>query len=230
MKKILYFSLIALLVICVSGCGKEENKINSDSKLASAKKIMTENLNNYSYDVVMTTKTGIMDVTTNMNCKDDRKNQISYCSTSTYGVETEDYTDYKNKVNYSKVTVAFGGDSSNGKWTTTKYNGGETNSWINLNDYIFNITEESRDGGTYYTGTIDSKKLAAAMSQIDSDVDTSNIVSDDIDITVFINSSNYIEKMSFTIEIMGIEEEVEINYKRFNTSGDIVIPSEAKGN
>lgn len=61
------------------------------------------------------------------------------------------------------------------------------------------------------------------MSQLDSDVDTSNIVSDHINIRVFINSSNYIENMSFTIEIMGIEEEVEINYKGFNTSGDIVI-------
>lgn len=230
MKKILYFSLIALLVIFVSGCGKEENKINSDSKLAAAKKVMTENLNNYSYEVVMTTKTGIIDVTTNMSCKDDRKNQISYCLTSTYGVKTEDYIDYKNQINYSKVTSTFGGDSSNGKWTTTKYKGSDTNSWINLNDYIFDIAEESRDDGTYYTGTIDSKKLAAAMSQLDSDVDTSNIVSDDINISVFINSSNYIENMSFTIEIMGIEEEVEINYKGFNTSGDIVIPSEAKGN
>ena len=36
--------------------------------------------------------------------------------------------------------------------------------------------------------------------------------------------------MSFTLEIMGIKEEVEINYKEFNTSGDIVIPSDAKDN
>ncbi len=136
MKKILYFALMTLLVVCVSGYDKVENRINSDSKLSAAKKVMTENLNNYSYDVVMTAKTEIMDVTTNMSCRDDRKDQVSYCSTSTYGVETEDYTDYKNKINYSKVTVAFGGDSSNGKWATTKYNGGETNSWINLNDYI----------------------------------------------------------------------------------------------
>lgn len=68
------------------------------------------------------------------------------------------------------------------------------------------------------------------MSQLDSDVDTSNIVSDGINISVFINSSNYIENMSFTIEIMDIEKEVEINYKEFITSDDIVIPSETKGN
>lgn len=228
MKKILYFSLIVLFAICLSGCGKENNVINTDSKLSAAKKVMTENLNNYSYDVKITTKTGIMDVTTNMSCKEDRKNKISYCYTSTYGVETEEYIDYKNNKTYSKITVAFGGDSNNGKWTSSKFNGGETNTWVNLSDYIFDLSEESRDGGTYYTGTIDSKKLAAAMSQVDSDVDTSSVVSDDINISVFVNSSNYIEKMSFTIEIMGIEEVVEINYKGFNQSGDIVIPSEAK--
>ena len=230
MKKLLYSLLGIILLIGVSGCGSKEEKINVDSKLSAAKNNMINNLNNYSYDVVMTTKTGIIDVTTNMNCKDDKKNKISYCSTSTYGVETEEYVDYNNKITYSKVNVAFGGNSSNEKWTTTKYSGGDTNAWINLNDYIFDITEEHKDGGIYYTGIIDSKKLAVAMSQVDSDVDTSNIVSDDIPISVFINSSNYIEKMSFTIKIMGIEEEVEINYKGFNTSGDIVIPSEVKGN
>lgn len=217
-------------MICSSGCSKEEDNVNSDSKLAIAKKNMTENLNNYSYDVVMTAKTGFIDITTTMNCKDDIKNQVSYCSMSTYGVESEEYIDYKNKTSYSKVTSVFGGDSSNGEWITTKYSGKDTNNWINLNDYIFDITEESKDGGTYYSGIIDSKKLADAMSQMDSEVDTSNMVDDDINISVFINSSNYIEKMSFTIEIMGIEEEVEVNYKGFNTSGDVVIPSEVKKN
>lgn len=227
MKKVLYFSLMMMLVFCVSGCGSEKSKINSDSKLVAAKKTMIENLNNYSYDVKMTAKTGYVDVTANMSCTDDRKNQIGHCSMSTYGVETEEYFDYKNMVVYSKMTTAFGGDSSNGKWISAKYNGGNTNTWLNLNDYVFNIAEESKDGGTYYTGTIDSKKLAAAMSEMNSDVGTSNIVSDDINIRVFVNSSNYIEKMTFTIEIMGIEEMVEINYKEFNTSDDIVIPSEA---
>jgi len=227
-KKILYFGLITLFITFVSGCGNENDKVNSESKLSTAKKVMMETLNNYSYDVKITTKTGFMDVTTNMNCKEDRENEIAYCQTSTFGVDTEEYIDYKNKTSYSKVTVAFGGDSSNGQWTSTKYSGSESNNWINLNDYIFNLKEESKDGGIYYTGTIDSKKLGAAMSQADSDIDTSKIVSDDINISVFVNSSNYIEKMSFTMVIMGIEEVVEINYKDFNTSGNIVIPAEAK--
>ena len=47
---------------------------------------------------------------------------------------------------------------------------------------------------------------------------------------MFVNSSNYIEKMSFTMTIMGIEEVVEISYRDFNESGNIVIPVEAKNN
>jgi len=227
MKKILYSIICILALSCLTGCGSEETKINKNSQLASAKEVMVNNLNNYSYDVNITVDTGIIPVSTTMNCKDDRKNQISYCLTSTYGVETEEYVDYKNKISYSKVTTLFGGDSSNGKWTSTKYSGGDTNTWLNLNDYIFNLKEESKNGGTYYTGTIDSKKLGNAISQT-TDTDTSDIVSEDIEISVFVNSSNYIEKMSFTIEIMGIEEVVEINYKNYNNSGDIVIPDEVK--
>ena len=228
MKKLFSIFGVVLIILCISGCTKKSETINTNSKLAAAKKAMTENLNNYSYDVKLITKTGFMDITTNMNCKDDRRNKISYCKTSTYGVNTEEYIDYNNKKTYSKVTVAFGGDSSNGKWTSTKYSGENTNSWINLNDYVFNLKEENKNGGTYYTGTIDSKKLASAVSQIDTDVDTSNVVSDDINISVFVNSSNYIENMSFVMEIMGIEMEVEITYKDFNKTGDIKIPAEAK--
>ncbi len=227
MKKII---ILLLSIVLISGCGKDNDKINSGSDLATAKDVMINDLDNYSYDATITTKTGIMDVVVTMNCKEDRKNQIGYCQTSTYGVDTEEYIDYKNKIAYSKVTTLFGGDSSNGEWTSVTYSGGNTNAWLDLNDYIFDLTKETKDEGTYYTGIIDSKKLATAISQVDSDTDVSNIVSDDIDISVFVNSSNYIEKMSFTIEIMGFEEVIEINYKGFNQSGDIVIPAEAMKN
>lgn len=189
---------------------------------------MMDNLDNFSYTANITIKTGIMDVTTTMNCKEDRKNQIGYCSTSTYGVNTEEYYDYGNNISYTKVTSPYSSDASNGQWTSTSYKSSNTNLWLNLNDYIFNINEEKQSNGTTYTGTISSKKLAEAMAQADSSVDTSSIVTKDIDISIFVNSSNYIEKMNFEIEIMSIAEVVEINYSNFNTSGTISIPSEAK--
>lgn len=228
MKKTLYLICTIMLLICITGCGSTEAKINKDSKLASVKEVMMKDLNNYEYDVEITINTGIMPVTITMNCKDDRTNQNTYCYTSTYGVSTEEYVDYKNKITYSKVTAAYGGDSNNGKWTSSKHSGGNANTWLNLNDYIFNIKEENRDGGTYYTGTIDSKKVGSAISKVSEGVDPSKIVSDDIDITVFVNSSNYIEQMSFKMKIMGIEEVVKINYKNYNNSINVVIPDVAK--
>lgn len=229
MKKIKYLLFLILPILFITGCGNENTTVNTNSKLYEAKNAMINNLNNYSYDVKITTKTGIFDVTTSMNCKEDRVNKIGYCHTSTMGVETEEYIDYGNGVDYTKVTSTIGADPNNGKWTKTKFNGSSnSNSWINLNDYVFNINEESTNGGILYTGTIDSKKLASAMAQTDSSIDLDSIVSDDINISIFVNSNNYIETMNYTMEIMGIKEEVEIYYKGFNTSSSIEIPSEVK--
>lgn len=224
MKKILICSFIFLSL--VTGCGKNE-KTNTDSKIVKAKNEMLSDLSNYSYDVEITAKTNFMDATTTMKCKDDLKNKIGYCTSSTYGVTTEDYYDYNNKTMYSKVSLPFGyGDSD--EWTKSNYGGNGNNTWLDLNDYIFDVKEESKDGGVYYTGVIDSKKLANAMSQADSEVDTSSIVSGDIDIEVFVNSSNYIEYMKFNLVIAGIEEVVEISYYDYNETGSIEIPNNIK--
>jgi len=223
MKKIL-FLLIALFL--VSGCEKAEENDKEETKKGELSELKTamNNLDNYSYEAEITVKTGYLDMTTTMECKEDVKNQTSYCTTSTYGVETEQYIDYAKQMMYSKTTTIYGGSND---WEKTKYNV-SSNSYVDLSDYITDVKEEKKDGGTYYTGTINSKKLANAMSQADSSVNSSSIVSDDIDITVFVNSSNYIEKMSFTIVVAGMEEEVEVTFKNFNTSGTITIPASIK--
>lgn len=228
LKPITYFVCFSIFIVSITGCDKFNNKINYDSPLANAKKVMVESLDNFSYDANITVKTGIMNVTTTMECREDRKNEVGYCKTSTYGVQTEEYIDYKNKIDYSKVYSPYSTDASNGIWTKTKIESSNTNSWLNLSDYVFNITEESKNDGTYYTGTINSKKLAAAISTMNSDIDMDGIVSDDIDITVLVNRFGYIEKITFDMEIMGLDEYVEINYKDYNSSGNITIPNEVK--
>lgn len=224
MKKLKIIVVLVLALICFTGCNKED-AINTNSKVVTAKKQMLNNLDNYSYDVKIITKTGIMDVTSNMNCKVDQTSKITYCITSTMGIETKEYFDYENQVDYRQVTTS---GSSKGKWVKTKIKSDTTNSWLNLSDYIFDLNEETKNDGTYFTGTIDSKKLAAAMAQSDSSIDLGKIVSDDIKIKVFVNSENYIETMDYSIEIAGITEVVEINFKDYNTSGTIEIPSEVK--
>lgn len=49
-----------------------------------------------------------------MNCKDDSVNKIAYCYTSTMGVETEEYLDYENQMDYTKVSTIYGNDGNNG--------------------------------------------------------------------------------------------------------------------
>lgn len=229
LKKLFPLLIVYIIVFTITGCDSSTNKVNSNSQLANAKKLMTENLDNFSYEANITLKTGFIDVTTTMECKEDRINKIGYCSSSTVGVETEEYIDYKNMIAYTKIYSPYNNDASNGTWTKTKVQSPNTNSWLNLNDYIFNITEESKNGGTYYTGTIDSKKLATAIATVNSDIDMNSIANDDIDITVFVNISGYIEQMTFNMEIMGIDEGVEINYSDFNSSGSITIPAEVEG-
>ena len=228
LKNILFSISIFCLVINMSGCGKENNKINSDSELVAVKEKMIDDLNNFSYHADITIKTKYMDVSTIMDCKEDRKNQTGYCTTSNIGVKQEIYNDYKNGIEYSMIYSPYSNDSSNGVWKKSKKEKSTTNSWLNLSDYIFNLTEEEKDGGIYYTGTIDSKKLSQAISEVKSDVNASKSISEDIDITVFVNASGYIEKISFDMEIMGMEEVVEITYSDFNSTESITIPANIK--
>ncbi len=228
MKRIFNIFILMVVLVGVAGCSFTKEKINSDSQLAKAKDLMINDLDNFSYTANIVAKTGIIDVTTSMSCKEDRKNNIGYCSTSTYGVSTEQYYDYGNGKLYSKVYSPYSNDASNGKWTSSSVKNSNTNSWLNLNDYIFDIKEEKQGTSTLYTGVISSEKLANAMAQTDSNIDTSSIVNGDINISILVNPSNYIEKMNFEMEIMGIVEEVEITYGNYNSSGSITIPNEAK--
>lgn len=227
-KKLAFLAIISTMVFTATGCNSDENKVNNNSQLANIKKTMIDNLENFSYDANIIVHTGIIDTTLTMECKEDRKNEIGYCSTSSYGMQTEQYIDYKNNIEYSKVNSPYNTDSTNGIWTKQKLENQNTNSWLNLSDYIFNIKEESRSDGTSYTGTINSKKLASAMNSMDSNIDINNIIGNDINITVLVNRSNYIEQITFDMEIMGIKESVEINYKNYNSTGNIIIPTEVK--
>lgn len=224
-KNTTYIIFVLFISLMIVGCNSKE-KDNSTSKLADAKRLMNQNLDNFSYDVNITVKTDFGDTNTTMSCNEDQKNQIAYCSLNTFGVQTKEYFDYKNKVTYTYVYSPYSASSSNGIWTKNKIDDISTNNWLNISDYIYDLKEESKDEGVYYTGTIDSKKLASAMSSTNSNVNMNNLVSEDIKIVVFVNKLGYIEQMTFDITIMGIQESVEIKYHDYNNSGSLEIPKE----
>ena len=203
--------------------GNNDNKKPEKNDLNSAKVAM-ENLKNYSYDVKMIAKTGYMDIETTMNCKEDRESKITYCSSSTMGVDTESYLDYANGYEYSKVSSMFYSDSD--EWTKVKISQTTSNSWIDMSSYLSNVNEERVNGGVVYKGKIDGSKISDALASTESDY--SGMVSGDINIEMFVNSNNYIESINFTMYVMGMEEVVEVRFKDFNETGTISLPAELR--
>ena len=218
-----YFKILLVLFLClvISGC---EEKINKDSAIYKAKENMVENVDNYNMDINISVITDFGNVDVEMECKEDRKNEITYCKSNTLGVGTEDYTDNKNKYSYTKVYDDYGMTTS--EWSKVKLQDVKTDQWLGLNDYIFNLTEETIDNGTKYKGTIELKKLLGLLEKFDLPIEALEILNKDIDVEVIVDTDNYIDYMKFNFVLMGIEMEVEIDYKDYNSAGDIVIPEE----
>lgn len=218
-----FFKILLILMLCIvlSGCG---DKVNKDSALYKAKENMVDNVDNYNMDINITVVTDFGNVDVDMNCHEDRKNEITYCKSNTLGVGTEDYTDNKNKYSYSKVYDDYG--MTVNEWTKTKLQDVKTDQWLGLNDYIFDLKEETVENGTKYTGIIELKKLLGMLENMDLPIDALKILNKDIEVEVVVDNENYIDTMKFNFNLMGIDMIVEIDYNDYNNAGDIVIPEE----
>lgn len=218
-----YLKILLILMLCIvlSGCG---DKVNKDSALYKAKENMVDNVDNYNMDINITVVTDFGNVDVDMNCHEDRKNEITHCKSNTLGVGTEDYTDNKNKYSYSKVYDDYG--MTVNEWTKTKLQDVKTDQWLGLNDYIFDLKEESAPNGTKYTGIIELKKLLGMLENMDLPIDALKILNKDIEVEVVVDNENYIDTMKFNFNLMGIDMIVEIDYNDYNNAGDIVIPEE----
>jgi len=220
MKKYLTLALCAFVSVgLITGCGsKKEDKKKNDADSFKEVKEKMESLSNYDYDAVITVES-FMNIETKMSCKDDRVNKITHCTSSSMGIETEEYLDYGNQMDYSYVM---------GEWTKTKVNVTENNnSYVSLGEYLTDYKETSKDGGKLITGKVSGEKLAKAMSQNGSE-DYSGLISGDIDMEIFVNSDGYMEKINFTMEVMGMKEKVEVTFKNFNKAGTVELPAEVK--
>lgn len=217
--------IFGVLLVCILlvGCGE---KINTDSPLYKAKENMVKNVDNYDLKMTVTTNTGAGAVSIEGNCKEDRKNETSYCKTTTLGVGTETYTDYKGKKSYSRVVDDYG--LVNSTWTAADIEDISTDQWLELNDFIFDVKEEESDGLTKYSGTLNIKKLMGLLGRFDLPVDVGSFLSKDVDVVVYVNDKNYIDSMTVDMEILGISMDVKLEYSNYNNAGTVVIPEEAK--
>lgn len=219
------FKIIGVLVLCIllAGCGE---KINKDSPLYKAKENMVSNVDNYDLKMSVTMNTDAGDVSISGDCKEDRKNETSYCKTTTLGVGTETYTDYKNKKTYSRVSDDYG--LVNSSWTAADIKDVSTDQWLELNDFIFDVKEEESDGLTKYSGTIDIKKITGLLNRFDMPVDLGSFLSKDVAVEVYVNDKNYIDSMKVDLEVLGISMDAKLEYSNYNSAGNVVIPDNVK--
>lgn len=229
-KKVLLVVMITIFIVTLSGCGSKNGEgKKKESEVSKIKDNMLNNLDNFAISATITTQTGIVDVSVDVNCIKDNKNQIEYCKTSTLGIiEMEQYLDYKNKKEVSKTTSLFGGDENNGKWVTQKYNTSSSisDSWLNINDYLSNLEVTEQNGGKLYKGKISTEKLNNAISKSDagSKINTKGS-NKDVPIEIFINSNGYIETINTEFEFAGMKEIIEIKYSNYNTAGSLSMPN-----
>ena len=227
------FLFICLLSMVITGCNLFSSNKKTETEVSKVKENMMEKLNNYSMNAKIVSGTPVGDVTITVGCIEDNKNKIEYCKTSTLGIiDIEEYIDYKNNKVYTRTEQLVGGDENDGKWISKKLDKdtkSQVTNWMGLNDYLkeLNITEQN--GGKLYSGKIDIKKVQSAISDSDakSKINIPSLTSKDIPIEVFINSAGYIETTKTEFEILGIKENVNIQYSNFNKNNDLSIPKEA---
>lgn len=206
---------------CICGCSLFEEETNSGSDVALASSGMINDLTGYSYTVTSVLETGIMDMETTTTCNEDRVNKTAYCETSAYGTEEYVYYDYANGKMYQSYSTILG---SSNEWTTYSVEFvNESNSFLNLGDYVFDLEKTETSEGTLYTGIIDSKKLAEATSEVESDISASDVISSDIEISILVNESGYIQSIDYELDVLGMTSKVNVVFSNFNSVNSIII-------
>lgn len=222
MKRFSYVIVLLLIVLFLGGC---KDKVNKDSVLYKAKENMVNNLDNYSMSANIAL-VNITDAKVTVNCKEDIKNEISYCVSSVAGgVGAEEYVDRKNQYMYTRMYDNVG-VTTNNDWVKTKYEVQDVDQWLKLNDYIFDLKESSVANGTKYSGVISLKKVFGLLEKFDLPLDFANFMDKDVDIYAIVNNENYIEEMNMSFEVLGVKMVVALNYYDYNKTGNVEIPDD----
>ena len=244
-KKLLALMLCAILSVgLITGCGKDDNSTASNATNNSSNKEENNNggsngssnggevkegeatsknlfadVDNYTF----TATVSVSGMESTMKCKTDMVNKITYCATSTMGMETEQYVDYKNGYSYQKINSSLMGGSN--EWEKEKIYGELPeygNDYASLVDYVKDLEVENKNGGKLYTGKIDATKIAEAMD--DAGTNYGDLISGDIEAEFFVNADGYLEYVNYSMEIMGMTADTSIKFSDYNTTGEIELP------
>lgn len=231
-KWIIIIPIAIIVIVCavfiIKNIITEKNK---DKALIKVKENMAEKLNNFSYNAVVNIGAYGVKLDVNLNCKEDRVNRLGYCEMQSNVVNLEEYLDYNNKVTYTKTNLltndAFQWQKESEKNMT------EFTPILGTLDNIIIEKKEKQENGILYTGYIKGKSLSNIFDVINkatsNKFNISSFFRRKIPVTVFVNNDNYVEKVSFSINVLGVDVNSEINFNNFNTTPSISLPEELNG-
>lgn len=222
-KNIKYLAIL-ILCLCLTGCFNKKS-IVADNPLAKIKKEMLKDVRNYSYDVSVkvndTNKQRKYDIL--MECNNDLVNKTGYCLTHNSEYNYEKYVNYKNRNTYSRIIYLANNNTL--PWEkNNKYSNTNINHFLNIVDNIKNIEKVDEDDGTYYTGKISDKRLAGIVAEADQDINTDYLYGKLIPINIYIDVNGNILKISSEFTYDNITDIVEIVFKNFNETENVIIP------
>ena len=191
---ILYFFIIKPLFF-----GNKDN-----SKIIEIKENMSNKLDNFSYNSIITINLYGTTFNVDIKCKEDNKNSLGYCSINNNLVNIEEYMDYKNKIKYTKTDAL---TDSKTDWTKTEDKDMSSSTPIlKTMDSLTIEKEEKQDNGTLYTGYMNGKSMSnvinIAKKSIPGNINITKFFKKKIPVTLFVNNDNYVEKLSFSIKII----------------------------
>ena len=247
---IIVLAIVAVIIwLLVFNKDKDDEKMSISeikNEIKSAANKM-KSLDNYTMDLSINvdmsyngTK-GSLDIAGTV--KVDEKNKVYSVNASVFDQQIEMYGQYDE----TNVTI-YQYDSYNDKWTKDVSEFDMESSEI-ISNLILDSTEISKvdsdiKGLTKYKVTMDTKKLSELTNSTGLD-DTYNLdtkIPGEVNVYVYINSDNYVEKIYidllemiddmelFTDEYVFNDLSVTITFSKFNSTGNLVIPDEVVNN
>ncbi len=221
---------VVLLTVLIIFLVKTFKKEEVDDSLIKIKTNMIENLNNFSYDSLVSVSFYGAKTDINLNCKEDRVNKLGYCYVTSNFVNIEEYIDYNNNATYSKSDLISSFNNSN-EWKKEVKEVQDV-PMLKMVDKMIIQKKEKTDDGVLYSGVVNGNSFSSMIKsawQANSKLNVLSSLGKKVPIQVFVNNNNNIEYINSDFSVLGIKITINVKFHDFNNTSSITLPGEING-
>ena len=221
---------VVLLTVLIIFLVKIFKKEEVDDSLIKIKTNMIENLNNFSYDSLVSASFYGAKTDINLNCKEDRVNKLGYCYVTSNFVNIEEYIDYNNKATYTKSDLISSFNNSN-EWKKEVKEVQDV-PMLKMGYKMILKKKEKTNDGVLYSGVVNGNSFSSMMKSAGQASSKLNVLSSfgkKVPIQVFVNNNNNIEYINSDFSVLGIKITINVKFHDFNNTSSITLPGEVNG-